>query len=339
MKSTKARIRILPWFLMGLIFLTATGCDWLCPDPEEEEAEASWIKNYTPVMSGTEGSWDESTLIQASVLFIDNVYHMWYGGAIIEGQNVPFAIGHATSPDGFVWTKDPANPVLVKGAEGSFEEHMVYMPYVVKAGNTFHMWYTGRDMQNEHIGYATSPDGVSWTKSASNPVLMPATQTGWEGVDQSTGPVLYRDNKFHMWYNGSNGTEIKVGYATSDDGANWTRHPGNPVLDNGGDGKWDFPRVQAGSVIHNGTGFEMWYGGGEFGSWLIGHATSPDGITWERDADNPVVVVSNEHTGWDITYVGWPTVLQGTGSKLRMWYSSTTYNVFVGGGIGYAEWR
>lgn len=336
MKTIKSRNRILPWFIMGLILLTAFGCKVEEPDPDEDNAPV-WEKSYNPVLTGTGGTWDETTLIQSSVLFIDNVYHMWYGGAKAVGQNVPFSIGHATSADGITWTKDPSNPVLVKGPEGSFDDHMVYMPYVVKAGDTYHMWYTGRDMQNEHIGYATSPDGVTWTKSALNPVLMPASQTGWEGLDQASGPVLYRDNKFHMWYNGADGTEIKVGYATSDDGANWTRHPGNPVLDNGGEGKWDFPRVQAGTVIHNGTGYEMWYGGGAFGSWLIGHATSPDGITWERDADHPCLGLCNGYTGWDITYVGWPTVLQGPGTKLRMWYSSTTNTVFDGGAIGYAE--
>ena len=43
-----------------------------------------------------------------------------------------------------------------------------------------------------------------------------------------------------MWYNGSNGSNGNaVGYATSSDEINWTKHPNNPVLFLGSSGSFD----------------------------------------------------------------------------------------------------
>ena len=65
-----------------------------------------WIKDslHNPVLEpGPPGSWDEMQINQASVLFKDNIYHLWYSGVDFFNDN---RIGHATSPDGINWTKD-----------------------------------------------------------------------------------------------------------------------------------------------------------------------------------------------------------------------------------------
>jgi hypothetical protein len=77
----------------------------------------SWIK-YTgnPVLSGTEGQWDQNIDFIGSVLFHDNQYHMWYSAKQPQSDH---KVRHATSPDGINWTKDPDNPVFENGDPGS----------------------------------------------------------------------------------------------------------------------------------------------------------------------------------------------------------------------------
>lgn len=115
----------------------------------------------------------------------------------------------------------------------------------------------------------------------------------------------------------------------------WTRHPDNPVMDNGGMGNWDHPRTQAASVIFNGSNYDMWYGGGLFMAWKIGYASSPDGIQWERDANNPVLNVGAAGA-WDDKFVAFPSVMyDSTSLKYKMWYHGRDSKEIAA--IGYAE--
>ena len=78
-------------------------------------------------------------------------------------------IGYATSTDGIAWTKytrGGALPVAVldHGAAGSADSFSAADPSVLKDGSTWKMWYTGDDSSKKRIAYATSADGVTWTK-------------------------------------------------------------------------------------------------------------------------------------------------------------------------------
>jgi hypothetical protein len=56
-----------------------------------------------------------------TVLTVGKVFHMYYEAWGVRGNGYDWSdftslqIGHATSPDGIHWTKDPANPILPKG--------------------------------------------------------------------------------------------------------------------------------------------------------------------------------------------------------------------------------
>jgi predicted GH43/DUF377 family glycosyl hydrolase len=94
-------------------------------------------------------------------------FKMWYSGI----GDVFGAIGYATSTDGLTWTRyddagTPADddPVLDHGEAGSPDSFAAADPAVLKDGETWKMWYTGDDSNKKRIAYATSPDGISWTK-------------------------------------------------------------------------------------------------------------------------------------------------------------------------------
>ena len=98
---------------------------------------------------------------------------------------------------------------------------------------------------------------------------------------------------------------FRIGLATSADGIRWRKfdNPGtgrpfaqsDPVLGPPVAG-WDSQIAWAGTVLRNGTGFEMFYYGTETFEAdtpvAIGYAYSPDGYRWQRFGERPVLEVS-----------------------------------------------
>ena len=218
------------------------------------------------------------------------------------------------------WTKDEGNPVLLKGPAGSWDVVEVAFPEVILDGSTFKMWYGGGDGTNLRIGYATSTDGKSWTKHASNPVIDVGPPGSWDDERVTPGAVIFDGSSYKMWYWGYDGALRRTGYATSPDGIDWTKHASNPVMDLGPSGEWDDFWAGISAVIFNGSDYQGWYIGGDGPNpnFRTGYATSPDGITWTKHASNPVMDFGA--TGeWDSAQAGAEAVLFN-GSIYEMWY-------------------
>lgn len=240
----------------------------------------SWTKDpLNPVLDlGTPGSWDDNHVYLPCVLVVGSTFHMWYDGN--DGSKE--RIGHATSPDGISWTRDPLNPVLDVGSPGSWDDTEVFPAAgsVIFDGNDYHLWYGGVNNTTSiyAIGHATSPDGINWTKDALNPVMGIGTSGAWDDGGVIPGTVSFDGTSYHAWYSGHGGDyRYRVGYATSPDGINWTKDIlNNPVLDFGTAGSWDSNQAWNGSVLFDSTAntYKMWYDGGPFFSERMGYATS-----------------------------------------------------------------
>ena len=121
--------------------------------------------------TGREGQWDAGALGTMSVLKVDGVFHMYYeawgersGIDWVEEEYYSLQIGHATSPDGIHWAKDPANPVLRSGTEGEWDHHGTWDPFVLHEDGLFKMWHGGGANDYCDWAYATSEDGTTFTK-------------------------------------------------------------------------------------------------------------------------------------------------------------------------------
>jgi predicted GH43/DUF377 family glycosyl hydrolase len=243
----------------------------------------AWTKDAAPVFSpsGVKKSFDENGVACPSVWFDGGTdYRLWFSGSQALNKATD-KVGLAASTDGITWTRDLSNPVLVGGAAGSWEATEVGTPFVLGDGTNYRVWYGGRDAGGVYrLGTATSSDGgVTWVKSASNPVLSPGAAGEFDagGVRScsvvQTGPSTYR-----MWYTGAGaGGVLSIGYATSTDGVSWVKFPSNPVMVAGAAGSWDAGGVGAPWVIKDGSTLKMWYvGQNAAGVRQIGYATSPD---------------------------------------------------------------
>jgi predicted GH43/DUF377 family glycosyl hydrolase len=280
-----------------------------------------------PLLKPESAKWDDEYVGGCTVIYdsTNSLFRMWYSGGqgLFLGQ-----IGYATSTDGIHWDKYGNMPVMQEGPPGSWDHHIVGWPTVVIVNDTCRMWYVGgSDEMVAQIGYATSTDGINWTKYENNPVVRVGTADSWDSLWVYTPCVIYNESAFHMWYTGAIGDytdfnpwEMGVGYATSTDGINWTKHASNPVFKKNTPGNWDDLHVGEPTVIFHNAMFHMWYQGLTLTSGLfpIGYATSADGISWQRSESNPVMTPL---PGWENPRNQDPHVIL-VDSTYHMWYSA-----------------
>ena len=293
-------------------------CDDLTDEDDPDCVQGTQWEKYpgNPVLHvGPAGTWDEVEVSFASALFDGTEYRIWYVGTDADSRS---RIGYATSPDGIAWTKYAGNPVLPVGPEGAWDHAKVSHPSVLFDGVEYRMWYGGFDGLAWRIGCASSPDGIAWTKHAGNPVLNLGLERAWDDGHISGASVLFEGSEYKMWYTGNNQFHSRIGHATSPDGIVWTKYAGNPVLNKGPFGAWDYYRVSDPSIFFDGSGYHMWYAGHDLFNVRVGHATSPDGIVWTKYIDNPVLDLGPSGY-WEDEMVRAPMVLF-EGTSYKMWY-------------------
>ena len=282
-------------------------------------AQTNWEKyaGNPVIVPGPPGEWDDYWIFSGDVLFDDSTFHMWYS----SWDSVNTRIGYATSPDGITWTKYAGNPVMDIGLPGSWDESGVSRPTVVYNESVYHLWYWGENTSGiNRLGYATSPDGIVWTKYAGNPVMDVGPLGTWDDSGILFPDVIFSDSIYQLWYAGWDSTNLRIGYATSADRINWIKYAGNPVLNLGEAGSWDSAGVTSPTVVYHDGIYYMWYTGGEemipgipfLNISFPGYAFSSDGINWTKYAENPISYDPSVVSSGDAYY---------DGSDYHMWFS------------------
>ncbi len=168
---------------------------------------------------------------------------------------------------------------------------------------------------------------TSWIKYGA-PVLEPGQPGEWDNGGIAGQTIIFENGIYKMWYGGVNGSYIRIGYAYSSDGLNWTKHD-SPVLELGSSGSWDNMDVYFPWVIKVDTVYHMWYLGGNGNLELVGHATSLDGLSWTKDPTNPVINVGAYGKWDDVSVAPGPVVFDG--STFKMIYSGSDGTYYRGG--------
>ena len=195
------------------------------------------------------------------------------------------------------YTREPSNPVLAPGGAGAWDEGVVVGYPQPRKGGGYEVLYRGADAGNVRaVGYASSPDGVHWSKHADNPVLRGGTGS-WDAGGVSFGPLIDEGDHYTMFFCGYDSLDtFRFGRATSPDLVGWQREA-YFVFGPGPAGSWD-ERLSNMTVKRQGPGYAMWYTAYDAGgTFAVGYASSPDGIAWERSSLNPVL--SGTPAAWD----------------------------------------
>ncbi len=245
--------------------------------------ESGWTWHPgNPVLTPGPGLWDDHDVGSPCVIKDGETYKMWYLGS--PDANVNWKIGYATSSDGLTWAKHP-DPVL-EYVPGTWEVSISSM-YVIKDGDSLKMWYADDGLGISGLGYASSIDGINWSKSEDNPVLTPEPGL-WDDEFVTVPTVILENGKYRMWYLGVGdpqfGSPWQTGFAMSDDGIDWLKDPKNPVLQVGNTGEWDEDAAQSFDIFKiNDSTYKMLYLGSDFEEYQFGLAT----------LDIPVAIESN----------------------------------------------
>jgi predicted GH43/DUF377 family glycosyl hydrolase len=168
-----------------------------------------------PVLS-PERPWEKVAVMCPHVLYdqTEKRYRMWYSGG---EQYEPNAIGHATSPDGLRWTRNPANPIFQPDPKNAWEKDRVTGCQVIKQGDWYVMFYIGfRDQHYAQIGLARSRDGIrAWQRHPANPILRPGPGR-WDADAVYKPFAIFDGKRWLLWYNGRKGGVEQIGVAIHD---------------------------------------------------------------------------------------------------------------------------
>jgi len=177
------------------------------------------------------------------------------------------------------WVPYEGNPLFAGTGTDTWDREIRERGFILREGDTWKLWYTGYDStkaDTKSLGYATSPDGIAWTRDAGNPVY-DATWTEDVGV-------VKREGSYFMFAEGKGDIAHLL---TSKDGVRWDDHGRLDVRTRSGEplspGPYGTPTVW----VEDGTWY-LFYERDDKGIWL---ATSTDREVWRNVQDEPVIAL------------------------------------------------
>lgn len=170
------------------------------------------------------------------------------------------------------------NPVFSGTGEATWDRNIRERGYILKEDDGYHMWYTGFNEDNGdavmYLGYATSPDGIRWTRHPRNPIF---TENWVEDV-----MVINHEGVYYMFAEGRNDIAHML---TSTDKIRWTDHGSLDIRQTNGQaltpGPYGTPTVYLEDSV-----WHLFYERNDEGIWL---ATSRDLKQWNNVRDEPVI--------------------------------------------------
>ena len=105
------------------------------------------------------------------VIKVGSTYHLY----CFPASGGTFNVAHYTSTNGTTWIQQSSN-VFGVGTVGAWDASFIYGfdPVYINGNGTWYALYAGGNNATTYqgsLGLATSPDGINWTRSASNPLV------------------------------------------------------------------------------------------------------------------------------------------------------------------------
>jgi beta-1,2-mannobiose phosphorylase / 1,2-beta-oligomannan phosphorylase len=259
-----------------LVFVLALGTRATVADDFPRALVAWRPVAANPVFQGAgDDAWDRKIRERGYILVEDGTFHLWYTGYNDDRSATKF-LGHATSPDGLRWTRDPANPIFTK----SWVEDVC----ILHRDGLYYLFAEGK---NDVAHQLTSPDGLHWTDLGSLDIRKT------DGTPISLGPygtptVWFEDGTWSLFYErGDQG----VWLATSKDRRIWTNVQDDPVLARGPE-PYDRAAVAVNQVVkRDGVYYVLYHANAHrpWKDWTTNIARSRDLVHWEKYPSNPIL--------------------------------------------------
>ena len=309
------------------------------PEPAQEQSSADglspldqrpqpWQRRAEPILSArtTTQDWCRIVCYSPHVIQHNGRFRMWYLGTSEASRSNNIVMGYAESDDGFSWQAHPDNPILT--SDDVPWGQIIQTPFVMydPDAQQFRMWFvsgagvtkdaSGKKIviNDQRLGYATSPDGIRWTVHDK-----PLFRSG-----RSPSIVREAPHRYRMWMGStpefdvaSSGLYGNIYEFHSVDGASWNRSE-QPVLQ---------PAAPARSVVYpfvirEGDTWYMWHGchvdGGRFELFC---ATSNDGTHWNVDHQRPAFPAAAGKQRFDSRYTSTPCIVR-VKDRLLLYYSA-----------------
>jgi hypothetical protein len=177
------------------------------------------------------------------------------------------------------WIPYPGNPLFAGTGANTWDRQIRERGFILREPDAWRLWYTGYDpsrSERKALGYATSPDGIRWTRHPGNPVF---DRLWTEDVF-----VVKHEGVYQMFAEGARDIAHRL---TSRDGVRWEDQGTLDVRTTSGApiaaGAYGTPTVW----IEGGT-FHLFYEREDKGIWL---ASSTDLRVWTNVRDDPVIAL------------------------------------------------
>ena len=200
------------------------------------------------------------------------------------------------------------NPVFNGTGGNTWDQMIRERGFIIREDGQYHLWYTGyREGPDEamHLGYATSPDGLVWTRYEHNPIV----DSGWvEDVN-----VIKSAGTYYMFAEGRNDIAHLL---TSVDRIHWKEQGPLDIRYMNGEtlkkGAYGTPAAWLEGGI-----WYLFYERGDLGIWL---AVSTDLKTWTNKQDEPVLSLGPE--SYDLYQVAMDQIIQYKGKYYGYYHAS-----------------
>jgi predicted GH43/DUF377 family glycosyl hydrolase len=173
------------------------------------------------------------------------------------------------------------NPLFSGTGLATWDKQIRERGYIIKEDSIYHLWYTGYASNDgtRSLGYASSADGIKFTRHAQNPIH----QSSW--VEDIC--VVKKADTYYMFAEGKGDSAHLL---ISKDKINWEEKGNLDIRQTNGkpisSGPFGTPAV----IIENGLWY-LFYERNDLGIWL---ATSEDLSIWTNVQDEPVLKTGPE---------------------------------------------
>jgi predicted GH43/DUF377 family glycosyl hydrolase len=268
-----------------------------------------WQARASPVMTrGLKDEWDAVDVLNPSVIRQGDAYYNLFSG--YDGKT--WHTGLAVSGDGVTWRKEGK---ILSPDTGTWEGGKIAANGSAIADESGILYYYQAGDDPVQIGLARSRNGHQWLRSGA-PVLAVGPYGSWDETGIGDPYVIRAGRGYYMFYLGMDrARRQRLGVAMSDDGVNWYKLRGNPILELGEYGGFDEKGLGEPAVWTSRGYYWMLYTGRDHNEVRrLGLARSRDGVRWEK---LPMVIAGEQP--WDSKVICDPSVI-ASGDRVTVWF-------------------